>query len=235
MNKPGQGSSQSKRAVAAREWRDNNREKRRFNTLLNGFIGVKYAAIYSEYTEFYNMMKRSHPEAGNLTKTKAYKRWKKDQESPRELVEAVPHACSEGANDLPKELDEAVPHACSEGANDLPKELDEAVPHDSPVLPAANEDFTHDPTEPDMLSRLVNDSLQVDNVINPDEVDNIIDSIINELVQDDAVRNILGDDEVVRPSYEDKDEGIGLNVVTELEDIIEPFDFQLEVEEGFDF
>ena len=74
MNKPGQGSSQSKRAVAAREWRGHDREKRRFNTLLNGFIGVKYAAIYSEYTEFYNMLKRSHPEAGNLTKTKTFKR-----------------------------------------------------------------------------------------------------------------------------------------------------------------
>ena len=86
-----------------------------------------------------------------------------------------------------------------------------------------------------MLSRLVNDSLQVDNVINADEVDNIIDSIINDLVQDDAIWNILGDDEVVRPSYKDEDEGIGLNVTTELEEIIEPFDFQFEVEEGFDF
>ena len=78
MYKPGQGSSHSKRAVAAREWRGHDREKRRFNTLLNGFIGVKYTTIYSEYKDFYNMMKRSHPQAGNLTKTKSYKRWKKE-------------------------------------------------------------------------------------------------------------------------------------------------------------
>ena len=85
-----------------------------------------------------------------------------------------------------------------------------------------------------MLSNLVNDSLPVDNLISSDEADRIIDQIINDLQEDAALRNIL-DDEFVRPNYEDEDEGIGLNVSTELEAITEPFDYQLEVEEGFDF
>ena len=73
-----------------------------------------------------------------------------------------------------------------------------------------------------------------------DNVDNVIREIINELEQDEAVRNLLaerdalGDDELVIPHYVEHDEGIGLNLEDELEDIFEPFDFQEEVE-PFDF
>ena len=89
--------------------------------------------------------------------------------------------------------------------------------------------------QPDILSGLVDESLPTNNVINPNEVDSIIDEILNELNHDDVIRNILGDDdEVVRPQYQDEDEGIGLNTEVELVNIIEPFDYQLEVE-GFDF
>ena len=61
---------------------------------------------------------------------------------------------------------------------------------------------------------------------------------MNDLEQDEALRGILNQvndiNEFVQPHYQDEDEGIGLNLETELEDIIEPFDYELEVE-GFDF
>ena len=44
----------------------------------------------------------------------------------------------------------------------------------------------------------------------------------------------MDNDELGQPHYMDEDEGIGLNVESELEAITEPFDFDLEVE-GFDF
>ena len=67
------------------------------------------------------------------------------------------------------------------------------------------------------------------------ELNDRIDQIIRELQQDDDLREFLNAErngEVLRPHYEDEDEdeGIGLNVETELQAIIEPFDFELEVE-----
>ena len=212
MNKPGQGSSQSRRAVAAREWRGHNREKRRFNTLLSGFISVKYGSIYNEYSEFFNSLNQTHPEAGDLTKTKTYKKWKKEQESsalPGESVEAVPHDRPEPFDSLPVQPD-VLPTA-DEILQDLPIE---DFTHDRP------EPFNSLPAQPDVLSVVVDEILPANDVVNINEVDNIIDEIINDLQQDDVIRDILrnDDDELVRPHYED--EGIGLNTETELECVL---------------
>ena len=232
VNKPGQGSSQSKRAVAAREWRVHKREKRRFNTLLSGFISVKYDSIYSEYSDFFNSLNQTHPEARDLTKTKTYKKWKKEQESsalPGESVETVPHDRPETFDSLPVQPD--VLPAVNEILQDLP-----------------NEDFTHDrsehpepfnslPAQPDVLSAVVDEILPANDAVNINEVDDIIDEIINDLQQDDVIRDLLNAEnngELVRPHYEDEDEGIGLNTETELEYVLEPFDYELEVE-GVDF
>ena len=58
--------------------------------------------------------------------------------------------------------------------------------------------------------------------------------MINELEQDEAVRELLNNEEFVHPHYQDEDEGIDLDIETELEAIVEPFDYQLEVE-GVDY
>ena len=65
------------------------------------------------------------------------------------------------------------------------------------------------------------------------DLDDRIDQIIQELQQDDDLRDYLNAErngELVQDLYEDEDEGIGLNVDTELQAIVEPFDFELEVE-----
>ena len=64
-------------------------------------------------------------------------------------------------------------------------------------------------------------------------MDGIINDIINDLQRDEHIHAILNN-QLVHPAYEDDDEGIGLNIDTELEAILEPFDFELEVE-GFTF
>ena len=73
-----------------------------------------------------------------------------------------------------------------------------------------------------------------DNNIDNYNIDNIIQQVINELEQDEAIRHLLNDEEFVHPHYQYEDEGIDLDVETELEGIIEPFDYQLEVE-GVDY
>ena len=65
------------------------------------------------------------------------------------------------------------------------------------------------------------------------DLDDRIDQIIQELQQDNDLRDYLNAErngELVQVLYEDEDEGIGLNVDTELQAILEPFDFELEVE-----
>ena len=59
-----------------------------------------------------------------------------------------------------------------------------------------------------------------------DQIDNIIQQVIHELQQDDAAQGIFNDGEVTQ----DNDEGIDLDIETELEGIVEPFDYELEVE-----
>ena len=65
-------------------------------------------------------------------------------------------------------------------------------------------------------------------------IDNIIEQVINELEREEAVRELLNNNELVHPHYQDQDEGIGLDVESELESILEPFDYELEVE-GIDY
>ena len=66
-----------------------------------------------------------------------------------------------------------------------------------------------------------------------DTMENIISDIVNELQQDDEIRNIFNDgddDNHVQPHYADEDEGLGLDFQVELDANTEPFDFALEVE-----
>ena len=209
--------SQSKRAVEAREWRVGLRQRRRFNTLLNGYMSVKHEKIYDEYSQFFQSLDQSHPEARDLTKTKTYKKWKKEQLAAKEVnVEWTEE----------DQQDEDIQ------ANDE----DEDLTNKEAIVERAEEDQQGEGMqandETDILSVAVEEILP-QNPMNIYDVDSIINDIVNELQQDEEIRNVL-DDQLVHPNYEDEDEGIGLNTQTELEAIIEPFDYQLEVE-GFDF
>ena len=77
----------------------------------------------------------------------------------------------------------------------------------------------------------------IENELNLDDgdfmdVDGIINSIIHDLQEDDELRDILNNDDYVQAHYIDEDEGIGLNLETELDAVIEPLDLE---EEGFFF
>ena len=91
--------------------------------------------------------------------------------------------------------------------------------------------------ESNMLSAAAEGLFPPDNVdvndLDIDQIDNIIQQVINELETDEAARRVLNDDEIVHPQYKDQDEGIGLDVQSELNAILEPFDYS--EAEGFDF
>ena len=110
----------------------------------------------------------------------------------------------------------------------------EDEPSPSEDIPRRNHPEPYE-DEPDILSSVAEEILP-ENLVNINDVDRIINDMINELQQDQEIQNILWneDDELVRPHYEEEDEGIGLNTTSELEAILEPFDYEVEVE-GFDF
>ena len=57
-------------------------------------------------------------------------------------------------------------------------------------------------------------------------MDRIVDEIIRDLERDDQVRELLDNID----ENDEEDEGIEINIDTELRAIVEPFDYQVEVE-----
>ena len=80
-------------------------------------------------------------------------------------------------------------------------------------------------TEPSIL-QIAAQELLPDSPITIENIDRIIDEIIHDLEQDEQVRDLVGN---LQQDIEE-DEGIEINIDAELSAIVEPFDYQLEVE-----
>ena len=230
----------SSKATYKRQWRRQNYEDKRFNKLLNQYLQLKHENIFNEYCVFYQTLKEENPNAKDLTKTTAFKKWKKQRKgeqtdterdepakSPVKLVtyiiqdpevQAEPvtftEVVQETVNIIHDPEVEAEPVTFTEVAQETVTEGPESVQVD-PFIAAVQELFS-----PAINGEDIN--------IEFNQADNIIAEIINSLEQEDAVRDLLNVQENNQPD-QDQDEGIGLN----LEDEIEPFDFYREVE--FDF
>ena len=229
MPKPAR-KSQSSRAIYARQWRESSYKDKRFNKPLKEYIELKYDEIYSEYCSFFKSLDEEHPSAKDLTKTRKYKKWKrqllKHQSSQSEDEPDTIDDQTERDPAQPDVLTVAIQETLSPVVN---IDINEAA---NITQQTTNEFEQDDTTVQETLSPVV-DEIN----IHINEADNIIQQIINELEQDAAIRDLINAEnngELVHPHYEDEDEGIGLNVEVELQNIIEPFDYELEVE-GFDF
>ena len=255
--------SQTKRAIYTREWRVGRREKRRFNTLLSGYMSIKYQDIYNECWQFYNLLNQMYPEKHDLTKTREYERWKteltKDESSESgedndtgpttvtrtestttttvrtEPIQDIAEIAVEPTTAMRTEPMQDIAEIAVEPTTAMRTEPMQDIAVEPTTAMRTESTTTSARTEPiqDIL-QIAAEGLLPDSPEIRNDIDNIIDDIIRDLQQDDALRAILDNDDLVQPHYMDEDEGIGLNTQTELEAIIEPFDYQLEVE-GFDF
>ena len=174
---------------------------------------LKHRDNYNEYCQFFKTLDENHPTAKDLTKTSTYKKWKRQQ------------IRCEASDDETTETDLT--------QNESETEIGPA----EPVEPE-NEHAEPENEHPDVLTAALQETLppDIDN-IDINEANDIIQRLIYELEQDEALRELLNNennDELVHPRYQDEDEGIDLDVVTELEAVIEPFDYEVEVE-GVDF
>ena len=249
--------SQTKRAIEARKWRITKREKRRFNTLLSSYTHVKFGNVYRECMDFYRSLNKKYPEKHDLTKTREYKQWKKqvtNDESSDNETEPASTARQSTSDDNETELASTARQSTSDdNETELASAARQSTSNEKETEPAsaARQSTSNEKeTEPASAARqstsddnetepvqnilqiaaedLVPDSIEIRN-----DIDNIIDEIVRELQHDDDIRGLLNAEmngELVQPQYMDEDEGIGLNVDVELEAIIEPFDYELEVE-----
>ena len=235
--------SQTKRAIFAREWRVGRREKRRFNNLLSAYTKTKYKTIYDECHQLYNSLNQQHPKKRDLTKTQEFKKWKSnltsnelsDEDTEQTTTETRTEAV-ESDEDTEQSTTETRTEAVESGEDTEQSTTEtrtEAVESGEDTEQSTTETRTEPPrTDQNILELAAEDLLPLDPQ-SMDNIDDMINDIIQDLQQDKRLRDIFYyDDDLVQPQYMDEDEGIGLNVSVELEDIIEPLDLE---EEGFVF
>ena len=199
-------------AVAARE-RNTEWETKRFNTTMREYIEIKHDTIYNEYCTFYNSLASKYPNKKNLLKTTAFKLWKKgviEQAFEEDGVLAE-------VTDLVEPNDQISEDSDSEFANFNDQSRIEQNQTESMHVEGS-----------DILSAAINETLADINEI--EDADNVIDQIIAELEQDGAIHEIFAsnDDDEVQQLIDD--EGIALDYEIELESILEPFDYELELD-----
>ena len=205
--------TKSQRNVYCREWRKRTYEEKRYNKPLRQFLELKYRDVLNEYNWFYKTLDEEDPTAKDLTKTRSFKNWKSRQlncESSDDEAEGNVASPAESERD---ESEQVQPEPVESERDETEQVQPEPVESERDVLAAAAEGLF----PPSIVD--VND-------LDIDRIDSIIQQVIDELEAEEGVRQILDDDnELLHPQYEDHDEGIGLDVQTELEAIVEPFDF----------
>ena len=217
-------------AVAARERRINELEIKRFNYTLKEFIEFKYNNIFEEYSVFYKALSERYPTKKNLTKTTQFKEWKKqtiEQAFEKDGVRAevtdliAPESDSEENTtsepcDRESDSEENTTNEANEAANEIANEI---------VNEAANEASDR---ESDILSIAITESFSnQQNLVNINElenINNIIDGIVQDLERDAAIAEIMNEN-----IDENDDEGIALDIQSELESIVESFDYEVEI------
>ena len=212
------------KASYKREWRRQNYEDKRFNKVINEYLRVKHENIFNECCDFYQTLEAENPKSKDFTRTPTFRRWKKQidnqndvdavKQSPVKLVTYTikdPEVQAETitfSEVVHEEVElESEPVTCPEAAQ-------ETVQGPESFLAAVQELFT-----PQSNNENIN--------IEFDQADNITAEIIDSLEQDHAIRDLLNVNvEENNQDQNEHDEGIALNYEDE---IIEPFDFYLEV------
>ena len=216
------------KAIREREVRIKRRKERRFDIPLRCFIQHKYGTIFQEYQDLYNRMDTNHPTKIDLTKSKTYKEWLASTESAE--TASVAEQIQETGQDLPAET-ASVAEQIQETGQDLPPEtasVAEQIQETGQDLPAETASVAEQiqETGQDLPAETASVAEQIQET--GQDLADRIDSIVNELLQDDLLRDIINPDNDV-----EYDEGIELNIMDEIHGDIQPFDFDQEVWQDF--
>ena len=216
--------SLSKKAIVERRRRVTQREKRRRTTFVHDYVRVKYATIYNECNGFYQELTEKYPEKLDFTKTREYRRWEAQineriqTETHDEIVTLEAHVVLENCLSKPTATTGKFGQPDTETAT---REVDIATETISTQLDQTGTENI----EPSILQIAAEELLPAD-PISIENMDRIVDEIIRDLERDEQIRELLGN---INENNEE-DEGIEINIDTELSAIVEPFDYQVEVE-----
>ena len=217
--------SQTPKARAARQWRSKTRQNKRFDGTLKEFIKVKYNGIFDEYVQFYNMLNKRHPNSRLLYKTRTFRKWARTVQEDQ-TTESGSEEIQDGRT-VEVQLDSCQDEATQ---NQLDISYEDQAPQLDIISVALQQALSEVPV-PDQEA-LLHDNNAVEAIINELEQDEAIQAILDPVVDDilnghnNEFDDILNNNEV----NQDDDEGIGLNLVDEIEFDIEPLDYNLEVD-----
>ena len=204
--------SKTRKDEIKKEYRQRERGKKRFNQPLTGFLETKYPEVYEEYKKLYDWLDKNNPQVRNLSKTSTFKMWKKAVQDQR-ASENTP--ANDNNNDSTSE---------NTPANDNNNDRETTASENT----SANDNNNDSTTETASENTPANDN---NNYVSIEELADImvniegqVDEIMNELRQDADLRQIM--DEVETQT----DEGIDISPLDDIEFDIQPFNFELEVE-----
>ena len=238
--------SQSKKAINERRRRLNDREKRRHNVFVHDYICTKYREIYNECNIFYQELRKQYPKKLNLIKTYQYKKWKRqlttgeaDMSEPvhpepamieTETVQAIHTEPAmietetvQAIHPQPAMIETETVQAIHPEPAMIETETVQAIHSEADISESASSIL-----EQASQGLFPSSSLSAEDVqeLSIEDMDRIVQEIISELEQDQGVRDLLP---YVQSDVEE-DEGIELNIETELGAIVEPFDHELDME-----
>ena len=240
----------SSKALKERNFRKRERERKHFEGPLRQFIEVKYQDIFKEYVQLYELMVANHPGKRNLSRSRTFRQWKRaNQTSATDILSTViretfgqeyegereGHEAS-NAESEGYEGDELAVNVQSEGhgASNAESEGDEAVVNDQSEGHEASNAESEGYEGDEAVVNVQNEGHQTANGENKgneaanvlevlDNIEGQVDAIMDELMQDEEFRNLL--------DPEPEDEGIEMCLFDDIVFDIEPFDFNVEVEE----
>ena len=258
--------TKAERAIYSRQWRKKVYGEKRFNKGLRQYLEIKYRDIFNEYVRFYSTLNEAHPDAKDITKSKTYRKWKKEHqtESPREPEIPEPQRNPESrepprepeipepqrnpeSREPPREPEIPEPQRNPESrepprepeipepqrnpeSREPPREPEIPEPQGSPESPEPQRETPEPPRRPesperDILAEALGEQLLAEVNLSIDDLDNTVRGMIEDLQQDDNVRVLLNNEELFPPHLREEDEGIDMDVETEIDDL---YDIRLE-------
>ena len=220
----------SEKAIKERKYRRRENDRKRFEKPLRVFLEHKYETIYQEYTQLYDLMITNHPDKRNLINTKTFKEWMQANDAnPKDILSvAVSETLGEYVpSEQPDVASEQPDVAESEQPDIVASEQPDVAESEQPDVVASEQPDVAESEQPDLESEQSVQGLESYvasfESVGANDIDRQIDQIIDELMQEEELRDVL-------ERENDDDEGIEISVWDEIALDIEEFDYELEVD-----
>ena len=217
-------SNLSKKAIKERKYRKRENDRKHFEKPLRAFIEHKYQTIFEEYQQLYDLMVTNHPHKRNLINTKTFKEWIRTNEGNPKTSDILSVAITETLGEcVTGEQSDVASLESEQSVASLESEQSVAsLESEQSVASLESEQSVASLESEQFVASLESGGVPANDIA---DIERQIDQIVNELMLEGEVRDAL--------ESENEDEGIGINVLDEIAFDIEPFDYELEVDDDW--